>query len=656
MGNIISSKISGICGGSIDDGVDDYASAKEVDQKLHTPKLHQKDEQQLVSPSPTTVGTSDVVSDTTPSDMEDDETSSFIGDISFDSLPLAYDEPQEKSKMNQTHNMEPDEQLSSPTTVVTSGVSDDISLDIEEKVVNVSFDGVGEIDSTSEDKSQEATQNVVSPAEQQLSQSPTTVVTSSVSDGTSLDIEKKVRSVSIDSAEVDSFPSDEPQAKKTQDVSPVQQLSSVATVLLHHHLSNISDENKKLRNDNSKIEEVRSMLTEICIHAGDIDEDDGTQDVIEEIDLAKGLIIDMKHSKTSVEDENGNISHHVFAVPFYKIPPEEVVVGGKLSFSLKDAESIPFSSLWDMKVTRSGQTIGEFHGLSKETFIDETVNPTILLGRSISLQGSISGLSDANIDLFRSLNDGDEDVATRAAETIMEYLRTGVGVEDVTFKPFGFFMEITPQVKKVLDILAPLCRIESEVDSGSSHVSKAEHEVLVYNIVEAIGCDDENQKKMLEDNKTLQATNTALIALLDIVKTLEIGTLSFSLSDGQLAVIMGESDDIDEDTRIFWILDWSEKNVTVAAKDLCHPLLLSGVGINPEPPFEGFDDQEDESITNLLLNYDNGTVLYASFNKNNPIGDFSESDTPIKLKKIVFNVEVIVDKLKLLGTFDGKDE
>jgi len=538
MGNIISSKISGIYGGSIDG----CASAKEVDKKLHTPnKLHQKDEQQLLSPSPTTVGTSDVVSDTTPSDMEDDETSSFIGDISVDSLPL-YEEPHE----------------------------------VKQKDVSCIYE---------------------------------------------------------------------------------KQLSSVATVILHHHLSNISDENKKLRNDNSKIEEVRSMLTEIYIHAGDIDEDDGTQDVIEEIDLAKGLIIDMKHSKTSVEDENGNISHHVFAVPFYKIPPEEVVVGGKLSFSLKDAESIPFSSLWNMKVTRSGQAIGEFHGLSKETFIDETVNPTILLGRSISLQGSISGLSDANIDLFRSLNDGDEDVANSAAETIMEYLRTGVGVEDVTFKPFGFFMEITPQVKKVLDILAPLCRIESEVDSGSSHVSKqAEHEVLVYNIVEAIGCDDENQKKMLEDNKTLQATNTALIALLDIVKTLEIGTLSFSLSDGQLAVIMGESDDIDEDTRIFWILDWSEKNVTVAAKDLCHPLLLSGVGINPEPPFEGFDDQEDESITNLLLNYDNGTVLYASFNKNNPIGDFSESDTPIKLKKIVFNVEVIVDKLKLLGTFDGKDD
>ena len=160
---------------------------------------------------------------------------------------------------------------------------------------------------------------------------------------------------------------------------------------------------------------------------------------------------------------------------------------------------------------------------------------------------------------------------------------------------------------------------------------------------------------MLEDNKTLNTTNTALIALLDIVGTLEIGTLSFNLLDGQPAVVMGELDEID-DTKIFWILDWSEKNITVAAKDLCHPLLLSGVGINPEPPFEGFADQEDESITNLLLNYDNGAVLYASFNKNNPIGDFSQSDTPIKLKKIVFDVEVVVDKLKLLGTFDGKGE
>ena len=113
---------------------------------------------------------------------------------------------------------------------------------------------------------------------------PTTVSGSGISDSTSIGIENKVRSVSIGSIDGDKLPSDEPQTKNTQDVSPVQQLSSVATVLLHHHLSNISDENEKLRNDNSKIEEVRSMLTEICIHAGDIDEDDGTQDVIEEID------------------------------------------------------------------------------------------------------------------------------------------------------------------------------------------------------------------------------------------------------------------------------------------------------------------------------------------------------------------------------------
>ena len=647
MGNIISSKISGICGGI--DGVDcpSAPQAKEIEQVPKSTKMVQLKDEQLLSSAANSV--KGIVSDTSP-DTKEEDVISFIGDISFDSLL-----PYEESKMHQTYDKmhEPDEQqLSSPTTVVTSGVSDGTSLDIEKKVHSVSV-GSAEGDNLPCDEPQ-AKKNDVSPVEQLP---PTSSIESGVSDGTSLvGMEKKVRSVSIDSTEDDNLPSEEPQAKNTQDVSSDQQLSSVATVLLHHHLSNIGDENEKLRNDNSKIEEVRSMLTEICIHAGDIDEDDGTQDVIEEIDLAKGLIIDMKHCKTSVEDENGNISHHVFAVPFYKIPSKELVIGGKLSFSLKDADSIPFSSLWDMKVTRSGQTIGEFHGMRKETFIDETVNPTILLGDSISMQGSISGLTDANIDLFRSLNDEDEDVATDAANTILDYLRTGIGVEDVTFKPFGFFMEITPEVKKVLDILAPLCRIESELDSGSSHVSKqTEHEVLVSNIIEAIGCDDENQKKMIEENKTYKVTNTALLALLDIVGTLEIGTLSFNLLDGQPAVAMGESDDIDEDT-IFWILDWSEKNVTVAAKDLCNPLLLSGVGINPDPPFEGYEDEEDESITNLLLRYDNGALMYASFNKNDPIEDFSLSDTPIKLKKFVFDVEVVIDRLKVLGTFDGKDE
>ena len=245
MGNIISSKISGICGGSIDG----CASAKEVDKKLHTPnKLHQKDEQQLLSPSPTTVGTSDVVSDTTPSDMEDDETSSFIGDISFDSLPLVYEEPQE----------------------------------VKQK--DVSCDTVG--------------------------------------------IEKKVHSGSIDSTEGDKLPSEEPQAKNTQDVSqddisfdslplyeepqevkqkdvslePDTQLSSVATVILHHHLSNISDENKQLRKDNSKFDQVRSMLTQMCIHT----EDDMTLAVL---DISEGLVMDESITGELIEVDGQLVRH-----------------------------------------------------------------------------------------------------------------------------------------------------------------------------------------------------------------------------------------------------------------------------------------------------------------------------------------------------------
>ena len=97
MGNIISSNISGICGGIIN-GVDYCASApqaKEVEQVPKSTKIVQLKDEQLLSPTKT-VGTSDVVSDS--SDVEDDDTSSFIGDISFDSLPL-HEEPQEKSQV-----------------------------------------------------------------------------------------------------------------------------------------------------------------------------------------------------------------------------------------------------------------------------------------------------------------------------------------------------------------------------------------------------------------------------------------------------------------------------------------------------------------------------------------------------------------------------
>ena len=55
---------------------------------------------------------------------------------------------------------------------------------------------------------------------------------------------------------------------------PQDNVSSVATVILNNLLNNVSDENEKLGKENKTMEQVRSVLTNINIHLGDIDDYD----------------------------------------------------------------------------------------------------------------------------------------------------------------------------------------------------------------------------------------------------------------------------------------------------------------------------------------------------------------------------------------------
>ena len=538
MGNIISSKISGICGGSID-GVDEHcASAKEVDPKLHTPS--KKDEQQLLSPSPTTVGTGDVVSDS--SDMEDHEsTSSFIGDISFDSLP-PYEE--------------------------------------------------------------------------------------------------------------------EPQAKVQKDVSPLdqKQLSSVATVLLHHYLSNISDENEKLRNDNSKFETVKSFLSEVILHVGDINEGY----VVAELDITKGLVIDQKHTKV-VKDEDGNISHNLVAVPFHQIPSEDLL-GKMLILSAKESEGILLSDLYEMTLsTSSNQSIGQTLGM--QGFVDigvlddeeETVNPTIQLAKNISIQGSIYGLSEEDMDRFRARNNEEGFVA----QAIMDYAQSGTGLTDAEyaeFYPFSVTLGITPEVLKVLDALAPVCRdsmsqdekealLDRESDKPPEKPAVTEYTTLISNIAEAIGCDDD-QRKVLDENNKLVIKSTALHALRDILGTMEIGSSTFKLVDGTIGV--------DTNEKVLWVFESEDEGeeVTLAAKDLLKPgsIKLSGANLHLQVPIMALADPDDNSVTGIILSYGNGIKVVGYFDSSVTTLDveFFSSDTPVKLGKVLFDFISIVKVLDAL--------
>ena len=359
------------------------------------------------------------------------------------------------------------------------------------------------------------------------------------------------------------------------------------------------------------------------------------------------MIIDEK--SLDIEEKDGKIYNRVLALPFHKIPPEELV-GYKLLFSLKDAESIPLSDLMEIKVTRSNQTVGDFLGIHNEVFIDGgDVTLTLQLSEDITMQGEITGLCHEDIERFRvgKMID-DEEGDNSVARMIMEYLNVGTGLasdpENVEFTPFGFHMIITPNMKKILDVLRPMC-CESP---GESSLFKEKFDASRFDVITAIGGND-TQKKVLEENKKLVVENIALKALCDIMGTIEIhhsaGTFSIPLKEGTCGVVTN-------DNRLIWIVDLSEKDVSVAAKDICEcgAITLSGIPMHLVPPGIMRPDDDDVDLMGIQFQYDNQTLLYGTFDRSAiDAGGFATSETPVKLGNIAFDFFVVKGIFDVLG-------
>ena len=138
------------------------------------------------------------------------------------------------------------------------------------------------------------------------------------------------------------------------------------------------------------------------------------------------MIIDEK--SLDIKEKDGKIYNRVLALPFHKIPPDELV-GYKLLFSMKDAVSIPLSDLMEIKVTMI--RVGDFLGIHNEVFIDGgDVTLTLQLSEDITMQeGEITGLCHEDIERFRvgKMID-DEEGDNSVARMIMEYLNVGTGL------------------------------------------------------------------------------------------------------------------------------------------------------------------------------------------------------------------------------------
>ena len=306
-------------------------------------------------------------------------------------------------------------------------------------------------------------------------------------------------------------------------------LPPVATAILHHHLGNISDENERLRMKNAEMQQAHSSITNIKIHLGDMNDEDQT---IVELNLADGGIIPDSgpNSIQSMEEED---DHHLVVQPFHKV--DEELGGKRLLFSMKDAKSIPLSDMSNIHAARAGYSLGSFLGVHNDVFVDHTGPvPFVQVGKGVFMQGRISGLNERDIRRFRN-----ED----AAAAIMNYVQTGTGIdnaENVEFKPFGLFLDVTPDVKKVLDLLRMLCCENPDKSLLLNKEDISEYEMTRYNIVTAISCTD-TQKKVLKDNHVLKVKKAALNALSEIRGNLELphssGTLTIPMKEGRLGGI-----------------------------------------------------------------------------------------------------------------------
>ena len=120
---------------------------------------------------------------------------------------------------------------------------------------------------------------------------------------------------------------------------------TVGTILLDHHLSNISEENDRLRERNAKLAIVRDILTTVKISIDT--EDDPDEKNIATVNLFNGIIAQSVH-KLSAEELRGR----------------------GLMFSLPGAKPIPLRKIVCINVEQGNQSIGSVCGI-EDIFVDE---------------------------------------------------------------------------------------------------------------------------------------------------------------------------------------------------------------------------------------------------------------------------------------------
>ena len=238
----------------------------------------------------------------------------------------------------------------------------------------------------------------------------------------------------------------------------------------------------------------------------------------------------------------------------------------------------------------------------------------------------------------------------------MNYVQTGEGeinLENATFTPHGFYMDITPEIKKILELLRPVC-LESPGDSPLLLDKQTDYETSRFDIVAAIGCTQSDKMKVVEEHRTLKMENVFLTSLANILETLEIhhntGTFKKHLTEMHLGK--------DRNDKYFLMAYFSEETWTVPAKDMAssRAISLSGIPMEPVPPALIFPNNDDNGMTDIQFKYENGGFVYGSFDSAVSIEEFGQSDTPVKLKRAGFCMSpTLLGILSALGIQDPRE-
>lgn len=194
-------------------------------------------------------------------------------------------------------------------------------------------------------------------------------------------------------------------------------------IFLDHLLSDVEDENEKLRESNKLLESACDILTKVELH------------------LRGGFVVSTAMTRSFVMDGQ-----------------DDYRCGVGIPIDADGNDPHPLYDFGEGDFRMMGQTVGNLSGLV--TILDIRADGTILLRISLSGQCALEGvLRNLSVEDFACFSH-----KVYSNRQITMYLMTGVGLQNaasVTFTPVMFLLEISPMLQRTLQFVGLLPSLDS---------------------------------------------------------------------------------------------------------------------------------------------------------------------------------------------------